>query len=107
MYEHVGQHAYEHRTTVGAIKVGPPGGLLKGLSLESYVPQFIRAVRNSAHGFIEVLTNDAPGMQRDRELLAAHDGKLPPHFPDLATLIGFALVADFERVAEGTWLPKL
>jgi len=33
--------------------------------------------------------------------------KLPPHFPDLAALISFALVADFERVANGTWLPQL
>lgn len=105
MYEHVRQHCYEHRATAAAIKVGPPGGPLKGVSLESYVPQLIRAVRNSAHGFIEVLTSDAPGMRRDRELLTAHDGKLPPHFADLAALIGFALVADFERVADGTWLP--
>jgi hypothetical protein len=107
MYEHVRQHAYPHRTTAGAIKVGPPGAPLKGLSLESYVPQLVRAVRNSAHGFIEVMTSDSDGMRRDRELLTAHDGKLPPHFPDLAALIGFALVAHFERVANGTWLPQL
>jgi hypothetical protein len=107
MYEHVRQHAYSHRTTAAAIKVGPPGGPLNGLSLESYVPQLVRAVRNSAHGFIEVMTSDAAAMRRDRELLTAHDGKLPPHFPDLAALIGFALVADFERVTDGTWLPQL
>jgi hypothetical protein len=107
MYEHVRQHAYGHRTTAGAIKVGPPGGPLKGLSLESYVPQLVRAVRNSAHGFIEVLTSDTRAMRHDRELLATHDGKLPPHFPDRAALIGFALVADFERVAERGWLPTL
>jgi hypothetical protein len=107
IYEHVRQHAYPHRTTAGAIKVGPPGGPLNGLALESYVPQLVRAVRNSAHGFIEVMTSDAAGMRRDRELLTAHDGKLPPHFPDLAALIGFALVADFERVADQSWLPTL
>ena len=90
-----------------SVSVRPPGGPLKGLSLESYVPQLVRAVRNSAHGFIEVMTSDSDGMRRDRELLTAHDGKLPPHFPDLAALIGFALVADFERVANGTWLPQL
>jgi len=107
MYEHVRRHAYPHRTTAGAIKVGPPGGPLNGLSLESYVPQLVRAVRNSAHGFIEVMTSDAPTMRCDRELLTTHDGKLPPHFPDLAALIGFALVADFERITDGTWLPQL
>jgi hypothetical protein len=105
MYDHVRGHAYAHRVAGGAIKVGPPEGPLISLPLEGYVPQLIRAVRNSAHGFIEVLTSEAPGMRRDRELLATHDGKLPPHFPDIAALLGFALVADYERVAEGTWLP--
>jgi hypothetical protein len=106
MYEHVREHAYAHRLAGGAIKVGPPGGPLVALSLEGYVPQLVRAVRNSAHGFIEVMTSNVTAVRRDRELLATHDGKLPPHVPDLAALIGFALVADFERVAERTWLPK-
>jgi hypothetical protein len=39
--------------------------------------------------------------------MATHDGKLPPDFADLAALLGFALVADFERVADQSWLPKL
>jgi hypothetical protein len=107
MYAHVREHAYAHRLAGGAIKVGPPGGPLVGRSLEGYVPQLVRAVRNSAHGFIGVLTSDAPAMRRDRDLLATHDGKLPPHFPDLAALIAFAFIADFERVADQTWLPAL
>jgi hypothetical protein len=39
--------------------------------------------------------------------MATRDGKLPPPFSDLAALLGFALVADFERVADQSWLPKL
>lgn len=105
LYEHVRQHAYAHRHAGGAVKVGPPDRTLTALPLESYVPQLVRAIRNSAHGFIEVMTSDEPEMRRTRELLATHDGKLPPHLPDLAALIGFALVADFERVADKTWLP--
>jgi hypothetical protein len=54
-----------------------------------------------------VMTSGSDGMRRDRELLTAHDGKLPPHVRDLAALIGFALVADFARVTDGTWLPQL
>jgi hypothetical protein len=107
MYEHVREHAYSHRLAGGAIKVGPPGGPLVGLPLEGYVPQLVRAVRNSAHGFIEVMTSDTAAMRRDRELLATHDGELPPHFADLAALLAFALVADFERVSDQTWLPAL
>jgi hypothetical protein len=105
LYQHVREHAYLHRLVGGAVKVGPPDGTLTALPLESYVPQLVRAIRNSAHGFIEVMTSDDPEMRRARELLATHDGKLPPHLPDLAALIGFALVADFERVADKTWLP--
>jgi hypothetical protein len=107
LYEHVREHAYAHRLAGRAVKVGPPGGTLVALPLESYVPELVRAVRNSAHGFIEVMTSGSGEMRRARELLATHDGKLPPHFPDLAALIGFALVADFERVADQSWLPTL
>jgi hypothetical protein len=82
-------------------------GQLEGMSLESYVPQLVRAIRNSAHGFIEVLTSDRRQMRRDRALLATHDGKLPPQVGDLATLLAFALVADYERVIDGTWVPRL
>ena len=45
-------------------------------------------------------------MRRDRALLATHDGKLPPQLGDLATLLAFGVIANFERVIDGTWLPK-
>ena len=106
IYAHARKHAYEHRLTSGGVKVLNDRGQLEGLSLESYVPQLVRAIRNSAHGFIEVLTGEQHQTRRDRALLATHDGKLPPQLGDLATLLAFALVADFERVAEGTWLPR-
>jgi hypothetical protein len=32
--------------------------------------------------------------------MATHYGKLPPHFPYRAVPLGFALVADFERVVD-------
>jgi hypothetical protein len=67
----------------------------------------VRAIRNSAHGFIEVMTSEQQQMRRDRALLATHDGKLPPQLGDLVTLLAFAIIADFEGVAEGTWLPQV
>jgi hypothetical protein len=105
IYGHVVDHAFPYRVAGQSIRVGAPGKKLTALSLESYVPELVRAIRNSAHGFIDILTS--PRMGKDRALLATHDGELPPHVPDLAVLIGFALIADFERVAAGTWMPSV
>jgi hypothetical protein len=107
IYEHARKHAYVHRLTSAGVKVSGDDGKLAGLSLESYVPQLVRAIRNSAHGFIEVMTSEQRQMRRDRALLATHDGKLPPQLGDLATLLAFAIIADFEGFTEGTWLPQV
>jgi hypothetical protein len=107
MYAHVRRHAYAHRLTARGIKVENDLGQLEGMSLESYVPQFVRAIRNSAHGFLDVLTSDKAAMRRDRALLATHDGKLPPQVADLASLLAIALVTDFETVIQGFWLPEV
>lgn len=108
LYSGVQEHCYPHRLTASSVKVwSERTGRLEGVDLESYVSQLVRAIRNSAHGFIHVLTSDGNQARHDRAILAGHDGLLPPEFPDIAALLGFALVADFERVAEGTWLPDL
>jgi hypothetical protein len=49
---------------------------------------------------------DREPLLRDGDPMATRDGKLPPHFPDLGALLGFALVADFEHVADQSWLPS-
>jgi len=107
IYEHARKHAYVHRLTSAGVNVSGDDRKIAGLSLESYVPQLVRAIRNSAHGFIEVMTSEQRQMRRDRALLATHDGKLPPQLGDLATLLAFAIIADFEGVTEGTWLPQV
>jgi hypothetical protein len=106
VYQHAADHAFPHRRTRSGVKVAADNGKLVTASLESYVPQLVRAVRNSAHGLIEVLTSDQKQMRRDRALVATHDGTLAPQLGDLATLIAFALVADFRRVGEGSWMPR-
>jgi hypothetical protein len=42
----------------------------------------------------------------DRYLLATHQGKLPAQIPDLAALIGFALIADAQALYARDWLPR-
>jgi|SRR5579862_253921 len=105
MYADVRAHAYSHRVTAGGVKIWSEkhDGLMF-IDTEGYVSQFVRAVRNSAHGFIDVLTSDS--RRRDRSILGSHDGTLPAELPDVVALLGFALVADFGRVATGTWLPS-
>lgn len=106
IYADVRSHAYEHRLTGSGVRVEGKDGKLQSMDMESYVPSLVRAVRNSAHGLIEVLTSEGSQMRRDRALLATHDGRVPPQVGDLSTLIAFALVADYERVIERTWLPQ-
>lgn len=107
LYEDVRAHAYPHRLIADGVKVwSEPNARLEEVPDDVFVPQLVRAIRNSAHGFIHVLTSDQAQARIDRRTLGSHDGKLPPEFADLAALLGFALVADFERVVDGTWLPN-
>jgi hypothetical protein len=48
-----------------------------------------------------------PRFRAHTRRLSTHDGKLTPQVGDLATLLAFALVADYERVIDGTWVPRL
>lgn len=100
IYDEIREQAVTKRVTANGVEVGPPGALVN-LTMESYVPQLIRAVRNSAHGLIELLT-----VHPDRYLLATHQGKLPAQIPDLAALLAFALIADAEALHAGSWLPR-
>jgi hypothetical protein len=101
LYDQVLAHAFEHRVEERCVRVEAADGSLTQIAFEEYVPSLVRAVRNSAHGFIDVLT-DARG--HDRRLIATHDGTVPPAIGDVAVLIGLALLADFQAVIEGRWL---
>jgi hypothetical protein len=104
LYTEVRAHAYPHRLTSRGVKVwSEEQNRLEERRDDDYVPQLVRAVRNSAHGFIHVLTSDQKQARRDRAVLGGHDGKLPPQLPDLAALLGFAFVAGFEDVVHGAW----
>ena len=105
LYERAVAHAFEHRVGSGCVRVASRDGGLIAMSFEDYVPALVRAVRNSAHGFIEVLAGEGPE-RSDRRLLATHDGTVPAELGDIAVLVGLALIADFERLIEGTWMPK-
>jgi hypothetical protein len=107
LYEEVRAHAYPHRRTPDGVKVwSEERERLEDVPNDEYVPHLVRAIRNSAHGFLHVLTSDQKQARLDRATLGSHDGKLPPEFADLAALLAFAFVANFERVVDGTWLPQ-
>jgi hypothetical protein len=98
VYEHVYEHTLTYRRTPSAVKVwNERANRLVGRPLDNYVPDIVRAVRNSSHGFLEQVKGD------DRYLIATHDGCLPRPLGDLAALIMFGLVTDADRLSRGVW----
>jgi hypothetical protein len=103
LYEEIRADAYSHRVTQRGILVwSDDEERLIERQMDDYVPKLIRAIRNSAHGLIEQL--ESPHKHKERNLIATHTGKLPAVLPDLAALIGFALVADADGLCEGNWI---
>lgn len=98
VYRGIRDEALAYRLTERGVKVsreGPDRPVAR--PMERYVPDLVRAVRNSAHGFLDLLSGP------DRFLIATHSGRLPPEFPELAFLIGLGLVADAEATCAGNW----
>lgn len=98
MYDHIRDHALAYRRTPHAVKVWrPESERLVARPMDTYVPDIVRSVRNSAHGFLELVKGP------DRYLIATHDGHLPPSLADLAAMVTFGLVADAEHLVRGEW----
>jgi hypothetical protein len=103
LYEEIREEAYTHRVTDRGVLVwSEDDHRLIERQMDDYIPKLVRTIRNSAHGLIEQL--ESPDRHRERNLIATHTGKLPAVLPDLAALIGFALVADADALCDGTWL---
>jgi hypothetical protein len=100
VYDHVREHAYDFRATANGINVWSSSqGKLIEWQLDQFVPDLVRAVRNSAHGLMEVFNKAA-----EKDVVVAHDGEMPPELPSLAALIALAMVADAERLCARTWM---
>jgi hypothetical protein len=98
VYEHIREHALGYRLTPKAVKVWrPESNRLVARPMDSYVPDLVRATRNSAHGFLELVKGD------DRYLIATHDGHMPPTLSDLTTMTMIGLFADAERLVKRDW----
>jgi hypothetical protein len=101
IYDHVREHAYPFRVADDGSGINvwssKHNKLIKW-TWDSYVPQLVRAVRNSAHGLMETFEKSS-----EREIVVAHSGVMPPELPELAAFLVFAMVADAERVCAGTW----
>ncbi len=98
LYSYVHDHSMAHRRTRGAVKVWDERARrYVGSPLDSYVPNIVREVRNSSHGFLEQIEGNK------RHVIATHDAHLPRSLANLAALIFFALIADPERTIAGTF----
>ncbi len=99
MYAKIADGAYDYRQHKNGIKVWSPNrSKLDYRTWDSYVPDLVRGVRNSAHGLLEALD------RKERGAVEIHSGQLPPEFADLACFLALALVADAERLCAGSWL---
>jgi hypothetical protein len=87
-----------------------PGGVIvdRGDPAEStripdsdYIPELVRAVRNSAHGLLGQLT--APDQERERRVIATHSGQLPWQLGDVACCATFGALGDARRLCDGSW----
>lgn len=97
-YEDIRTETLAYRLSPRAVRVAKDeAGKLVAKPMESYVPELVRAVRNSSHGFMDLLT------QADRFLLATNTGVLPNQFASLAALIGFGLIADADALRDKSW----
>lgn len=98
VYDEIHEHAHEFRRTRAGVNVArEKDDRLISRPLETYVPELVRATRNSAHGFLEALTG------RERFLLATTDGHMPRQLADLISFLIFGFAADAEAVCARTW----
>jgi hypothetical protein len=85
LYAGMAKGVLAHRRTTAGVLVGHPDTTaLSNVSMNQYVGDIIRSVRNSSHGLRRELA-DSP------HLLATHTGDVPWEFGDLVATIAFAV----------------
>lgn len=98
VHDEVHRHALEFRRTRRGVEVGrEQDDRLFNRPLETYVPELVRAVRNSSHGLLQALKGP------ERFVLATHDGHVPRQLADLVAFFIFGFAADADAVCNGTW----
>jgi hypothetical protein len=71
---------------------------------EEYVPELMRAARNSSHGLQDVMREPKDANARhQRLLLATNSGDIPSSFFEVAAIAYLCLMADAERLCDRTW----
>lgn len=83
----------------GPVFLPDKNGIRVATTRRNAVTEWLQLVRNSLHGF------DKPS-ERDRALLAAHDGEIPGDFADVAWLHLLDIVANPDKLAKFDRRPK-
>lgn len=98
MYDDIRKYALPHRRTKNGMRVARcDPARPTPMTMDEYVPELVREVRNSSHGFNQLLS-ESRGL-----LVATHEGRLPPQLPDVAGLVMLGLIADADKLCQGTW----
>ncbi len=103
LYAKVRENTVQYRLTPSGAKVArsDPANLT-AVDNDTLVATMVRAVRNTSHGLLELLSND-----RERFLLAINTGDIAAELPALAPLIALGLFADADGLVNGSWKRKL
>ncbi|MGB7160165.1 MAG: hypothetical protein WBD40_19010 [Tepidisphaeraceae bacterium] len=104
LYSRVRENSAPPRLTKNGIKLARRNdpSRLDSWSMDDYVAALSRAVRNSSHGLLEMLREGD-----DRYLLATNTGDIPQELTEVAALVMFGLIADAEKLCDGTWAKTL
>jgi len=71
---------------------------------DEYVPELVRAPRNSSHGLQDMTREPRDvGARHQRLLLATSSGEIPNSFFEVVAIAYLALMADAERLCARTW----
>jgi len=84
----------------GSLQLPDSQGKLVSVERKTAVTEWLAIIRNSLHGF------DKTPSERDRALLAAHDGHIPGEFSDLAWLHVLDIIAHPEKLARFDFLRR-
>lgn len=84
----------------GPLRLPDAQGNLVSVERKTAVTEWLAIIRNSLHGF------DQTPSERDRALLAAHDGYIPGEFSDLAWLHVIDIIAHPEKLARFDFLRR-
>jgi hypothetical protein len=104
-YADIAEHTMRDRRRPNGVMVAlnDPADL-RLMPWDEYVPELMRAARNSSHGLQDIMREPKDANARhQRLLLATNSGDIPSSFFEVVAIAYLCLMADAERLCDRTW----